>query len=261
MSEKTMLIAGCSHAAGSEIDGSTDSIYNREHSFGNILAKKLGRKPINVAVCGYTNSAIARSILEWFNSNKNIDDVFVLICWTESSRIEAPFEFPTWHNSVNGKYCDWFSDSSTDFLQINPGHIERSKPRTNFITNKTNYTEREKDIQADYQNFVIKRTEFTEIYSANLVLQIQFYLKYKNCKYLMCDTGYMFTHENEKYLNFYNIIIDKKNYYNFSDTQQSFYTKFKNLGYINDKAKYGHHGEEPHRLYAEELYNFIQEQS
>lgn len=248
MTSKVFLIAGCSHSVGSEIDGTTDSIYNREHSYGNLLAKKLGYTPINIAVCGYTNSAIARSVLEWFDSCYNESlQVYVLIGWTESSRIEAPFKFPTWHNNINGKYCDWFSNSSVDFLQINPSN--------------SGYSEREKEIQHDYQSFVLARTEFTEIYSANLILQMQYFLKYKNCKYLMVDTGYMFTEENSQYLKFYKGIIDKSNYYNFSKKQQSFYTKFKDLGYTNSKAKYGHHGELPHLLYAQELYDFIQEQS
>ena len=39
--EKIMLIAGCSHAAGSEIDGTEDSVYNRQHSFGALLAVKM----------------------------------------------------------------------------------------------------------------------------------------------------------------------------------------------------------------------------
>jgi hypothetical protein len=36
--EKILLIAGCSHTAGSEIDGSEDSKHNRKHSYGNQLA-------------------------------------------------------------------------------------------------------------------------------------------------------------------------------------------------------------------------------
>lgn len=39
MKEKIMLVTGCSHAGGSEIDGTEDSAYNREHSFGNVLGK------------------------------------------------------------------------------------------------------------------------------------------------------------------------------------------------------------------------------
>lgn len=246
MSDRIMLIAGCSHSVGSEIDGSADSMYNRQHSYGNLFARKLGYKPVNIAVCGYTNSAIARSVLEWFDCcyDKN-NEVFVLIGWTESSRIEAPFEYPTWHNEINGKYCDWFSKSSTNFLQINP--------------NYKGYSERENIIQNDYQTFVIKRTEFTEIYSINLILQIQFFLKLNNCNYLMTNTGYMFSEQNNKFLQHYYNLVDKSNYYNFDNHKNSFYIKYKDLGYTNTKAKYGHHDELPHKLYANELLEFIQE--
>lgn len=248
MSEKIMLIAGCSHTCGSEIDGNADSIYNRQNSYGNLLANKLGYKPINIAVCGYTNSAIARSVLEWFDSCYTVDqEIFVLIGWTESSRVEAPFQYPTWHNEVNGKYCDWFSSSSTDFLQINPSY--------------SGYSEREREIQNDYQTFVVRRTEFMEVLSANLVLQLQYFLKLNNCKYLMTNNSHMFSIENDKFLSQYYKLIDNNNYYNCCKNDNSFYTKFKNLGYTNNKARYGHHGEEPHSLYAQELYDYLQEQS
>ena len=61
--EKIALIAGCSHSAGSEIDGNQDSSYNRDNAFGSVLAKKLGYRPLNISVTGATNSGIARSIL------------------------------------------------------------------------------------------------------------------------------------------------------------------------------------------------------
>lgn len=234
-----MLIAGCSHTAGSEIDGSADSEYNRNLSYGNTLAMLMGYRPINIAVCGYTNGAIARSVLEWFNKNYDPSiEVFVLVGWTESARIEAPFPFPTWHQEVNGKYCDWFSNSSTDFLQINAHHKA--------------YSEREKEIQTDYQKFVVRYPEYLEIVSANLLLQLQYFFKYKKVQYLMCNTTYMFSPENEKYLKCYIENIDATSYY-----QEEFYKKYKNLGYINTQALYGHHGEEPHKLYAQELLNFI----
>ena len=81
--EKIMLIAGCSHAAGSEINGQEDSVYNRQHSFGARLANKLGYKPINIATNGASNSCIARSILNWFDQNydENTMEIFVLTSW------------------------------------------------------------------------------------------------------------------------------------------------------------------------------------
>ena len=41
--DKTVaLIAGCSHTAGFEIDGTEDPEHNRQHSWGNQLAHMLG---------------------------------------------------------------------------------------------------------------------------------------------------------------------------------------------------------------------------
>jgi hypothetical protein len=239
---KICLIAGCSHTVGSEIDGVDDSPFNRSHSYGNLLAKKLGYTPINIAVCGYTNGAIARSVLEWF-SEHDTTDVFVLIGWTESSRIEALYEFSMWHQEQCGKYCDWFSNSSTDFLQINIGY--------------DGYPDREKNIQEDYKRFIVNRPEYMEVASANLVLQLQYFLKYKNIDYLMCNTSHMFS--DIKHLKFYLNCIDKKYYYNYNNNSESFYIKYSELGYTNPRAIYGHHGAEPHRLYAEELYKFQME--
>ena len=241
-----MLIAGCSHTAGSEIDGESDSEFNRQYSYGNHLAYELGYDPINIAVSGFTNTAIARSVLEWFaNHDLSDTEVFVLIGWPDSARMEAPFPYPTWYQNVQAKHADWFTESSINFLQINVAH--------------KNYDIREKEIQEDYQRFITCRSEYLELVSVNLVLQLQYFLKNKGVKYLMVNTNFMFTPSNQKYLDFYFSIIDKNNYYKFDDNQSSFYPKFKDLGYTNDKAKYGHHGLEPHRLYAQELYNYIME--
>ena len=249
MSEKIMIIAGCSHTAGSEIDGELDSAMNRSLSYGNVLAKKLGYRPINLAIGGSTNGAIARSVLDWFQNHDITDkEVFVLIGWTESTRVDAPFQYPTWYDKVVGKFADWISPSMSNFLHINLSF--------------KGYTEREKDIQEDYQSFIVKRTEFFELYSVNLVLQMQFFLKHLGVKYLMVNTMHMFSESNEQYLKSYFNIIDNKHYYHAFNNQESFYTKYKDSkynAYRNPKAMYGHHGAEPHRLYAEELYNYITE--
>jgi hypothetical protein len=246
MREKVMLIAGCSHTAGSEIDGQPDSIYNRQHSYGNLLAKRLGYRPINIAVCGFSNGAIARSVLEWFNDQYTDNmEVFVFIAWTESLRVDAPYEFPTWHQEIGGQCVDWFTSSSTDFLQIN--------------IHDNSHEGREKDAQDDYRKFVVNRGEYLEIVSANLILQLQYFFKYKNIKYLMANAGHQFSEENEKYLKVYLNNIDESNFINLRSNPKSFYHKYRVLGYTNPIAKYGHHGEEPHRLFSDILYNFLME--
>jgi hypothetical protein len=65
----------------------------------------------------------------------------------------------------------------------------------------------------------------------------------------------MFT--RDKHLNFYLDKIDSTRYINFDNNKESFYWKYKNEGHVNPKAKYWHHGEEPHRLYSEKLLEFV----
>jgi hypothetical protein len=242
MSEKIMLIAGCSHTAGAEIDGTQDSTYNREASYGNQLAKIMGYRPINIAVSGSTNPGIARSILEWFEKNYNPQnmEVFCTIGWTESSRMEIPSERPHWYNEVN-QSADWFPSSHIDYLRINLGW----KGAADWEIKIVKY----------YQEFMANNAEYLEILSANLVLQIQYFLKYQQIKYVMCNTMHMF--ERTKNLNFYLDQIDSSRYVGFDDNNSAFYWKYKNAGYTNSKAKYWHHNEEPHRLFAEYLQNFI----
>lgn len=240
--ERILLIAGCSNASGSEIDGTPDSKYNREKSFGNVLACNLGRKPVNIAMRGISNPAIARSVLEWFNDQHTENmDVFVLIAWTNSSRMESPLHRPTWYNEQN-PHADWVSATSFDFLQINhvniPGHAD------------------EKAIYERYCNFIINEEIFLEILSANLSLQLQFFFKSIKIPYLQVNTLYQFTEPNQ-HTSFYLDQIDSLRYLNFKDNSEPFYYKYANMGYKNYKAQYFHHGEEPHRLYAEHLHDYI----
>jgi hypothetical protein len=243
--DQYLLIVGCSHASGSEIDGTDESKYNREHSFGNLLANKLNRIPINAASSGSTNSTIARSVLEWFDTSYNSEtmDVMVLISWTESSRMEIPSEDIRWYGELE-KAADWLSTTHCNFLRINHGWQGNSAY--------------EKKIIPSYQRFLANNYDYLEIYSANLVLQIQYFLQSKNIDYIMCNSMYMF--KESKYLDFYLKQIDQSKYINMMNEKLSFYWNYRNKGYENTKAKYWHHDEEPHRLYAKKLFKFIKNQ-
>ena len=116
-----ILISGCSHAAGSEIDGNEDSRFNRDNSFGNLLGKKLGLQPINIAITGASNSAIARSVIEYCDKHDTSNLGLVLVAWTDSSRLEVPFN-RVYPYENNNQYADWFSDSCRDYMRVNMGH-------------------------------------------------------------------------------------------------------------------------------------------
>ena len=241
--EKVLLIIGCSNAAGSEIDGTEDSKFNRLKSFGNILAGKLGRNPINIASNGLTNQGIARTTLEWIDRNYDPKemDLMVLCAWTESLRMEMPTFWPVPWDTLNPS-CEYISPSAKHFFRVNLGY---------------------KGLHPEEQELVAKCHDFmvyplSEIYlqtiSASMVLMLQYFFKLHKIQYMMCNTMFMFLRNN--HTRFYLDEIDQTYYYNMMGQENSFYWKYKDLGYKNAKAKYWHHDEVPHQLFADELFNF-----
>lgn len=244
--QKIMLVTGCSHAAGFEIDGTEDSAYNRSMSFGNQLARIMGYKPINIALGSQSNTAIARGVIEWLSTRYNPDlhEVFVVIGWTECTRMDLPSGHDVDHAS-NNVAVDVFTRSTARFLQINSGW--------------EGYTPYEKSIMPYWHEFMVKNEHILEIISAKEVLMLQWLLKSKNIDYVMCNT--MPNFKKNRYTEFYVDLIDQRKFMHMLDDKHDFYWHFRNAGYENPKAQYWHHDEMPHRLQAEKLYNFISEQA
>jgi hypothetical protein len=241
MKNKILLISGCSHAAGSEIDGSQDSIYNRSKSFGNLLGEKIGYSPVNISSLASNNQCISRTILEWFNENYNSDtmEVKVLVAWTESTRMDVPVERITWYENWN-QGSDYVSKASRDYIKVNLGYSGSDNE--------------EREIIKVCHQFIVNNPVFMELLSINQALQLQYFFKNMNIDYIMCNTMHMFS--QSKQLDFYLKLIDQSKYYNMLDNNSSFYWKFKNLGHINPKAQFWHHNEVPHELFADELFSF-----
>lgn len=242
--KKVGLIAGCSHSAGSEIDGTSDSDYNRSHSFGSLLCDKLGYEPINISLSGSANSGIARSIVRWLDQFYKADEMEVFACigWTESSRLEIPSMCDYRQSNLA---VPWFDDSANSFWRINFGLESKNQD--------------EQEIFATYQRFMAENPLILENWSASNVLMIQYLLNSLKINYVMCSTMHMFQ-PNEHFTSYLVNTIDETHYYNLKTTQdKSFYHYYADQGYTNPKAKYWHHNEEPHRLYAEELHNFIKD--
>jgi hypothetical protein len=242
--EKILLISGCSHAAGCEIDGNQDSRHNRDHSFGNVLAAKLNRKPINIALSGSTNQGIARTTLEWYEKCFDPDtmDLMILLSWTESTRMEIPTYRPTHYEQWN-QSSDFLSEVSKGFFRVNFGYKGTHKDEQEMIA-------RCHDFMVDPMNQV-----YLETISACMVLKMQYFCRLNNIPYLMCNTMHMFS--DDEHLDFYLSQIDQTHYYQMKDEKESFYWKYDGLGYKNKQATYWHHDEIPHRLFANELFMFI----
>lgn len=249
MSQSSLLIAGCSHAAGSEINGSQDSVYNRQYSFGNTLARKLGKVPINIAHHAISNAGIARSVMTWVDQNHNLtDNLSVLIAWTDSGRMELTRPYEIDHEKTT-RSTDWF-DVTQKFVY-----------NVNFGTGKEQghlYSPEEVNYFQQVQKFMVDNPLYLEIHTIHCILMLQNYLKLKNIEYLMCNSMYTLGAE-ETLLDYYVRHVDTSRYYKLLEKDECFYWKFRNLGYENPKAKYWHHDEIPHQLFADELYQFAGE--
>lgn len=240
-----MLIAGCSHAAGSEINGYEDSVYNRQQSFGAVMARHYGYRPINIAQNGMTNAGIARSVLRWFHKHYDPTKmkVFTLVSWTESTRIEIANDRGYAYN-FSSKAADWYDESSNQYMRITFGWDGGD--------------EEEKSVIPYYHKFMAQNEPFLELMTAQLILQLQYFFNSKSVNYLMCNSLHVFTKQIQQ-LQTYFELVDTDKYYKMTDNDEAFFIKYRNLGYENPKAKYWHHNEVPHKLYASELIKYIEE--
>ena len=242
MTDKILLIAGCSHTGGSEIDGSQDSAYNRENSYGGVLARKLNRKPVNIAMVAMSNRAIARSVLNWFSKEYDADtmDVIVLIGWTENIRIDFPNPHAIGYGPANTD-TDYYTKINEHFLQINAGWAGGN--------------DYERKVIPYWHEYQATHEYMCELECINTVLQMQYFCKSKNVDYVMTNTMKMFSEDNS-HLDFYIEQVDQSKYMDMLDNDAAFFWHYRNAGYENPKAKYWHHNEEPHRLHAEKLFKF-----
>ena len=105
----TLVTIGCSHTAGSMIDGRNGtSWFNKQHSFGGVLAKKHGINHYSLGVPGGSNQYIYRSTVRFINNfMHNHDDYIFLIGWTSTNRMEMRYPENSPHtHKVIGDFLD-----------------------------------------------------------------------------------------------------------------------------------------------------------
>ena len=235
----TCLIAGCSHSAGFEIDGSEDSLSNRSKCFGAQLSTMLTLVPHNISLGAQSNSAIARSVIDYIEKDTTNSIDFVVVGWTEMTRIDLPSGHDVDHDGSNPA-VDTFTTINKRWLQINSGWA--------------GFTDYEKSIMPYWHEFMYNKSDILDLITVKEMLMLQLYLNSKGIDYVFCNT--MLPYTPTRYTEWYwNLIDIEKCMWD----DEGFWFKYRELGYYNKKAKYWHHDETPHRLYAEELYNSIAE--
>ena len=233
------LVAGCSHSAGFEIDGSEDSAYNRAHSFGNVLSTMLSLDAHNISLGAQSNSAIARSVIDYCEHNTDVE--FVCVGWSEMTRVSLPSGHDVDHLGSN-KTVDTYTNINSRFLEINSGW--------------PGFTDYEKSIMPYWHEFMVKQADILDLITVKDILLLQQYLDSKEIDYVFCNT--MLPYRPTRYTEWYwNLIDDAKCMWD----HEGFFFKYKALGYENPKAQYWHHDEEPHRLWAQELFDHIKQRT
>lgn len=105
----TLVTIGCSHTAGSMIDGKCGtSWFNKQHSFGGLLAQQHGINHYNLGVPGGSNQYIYRNTIRFINNFMHShDDYIFLIGWTSTNRIEMRYPENSPHvHKVVGDFLD-----------------------------------------------------------------------------------------------------------------------------------------------------------
>jgi hypothetical protein len=252
--ERVLVINGCSHTAGSEIDGPGigDSPSCRSLSFGNLVAERMGRTAINMAYPGGSNDRICRSSMSWIADNiekilnKELD-VFFLIHWTSSERADYHFSQqnfgdPDLLKIKFSSYCeDPYYKSFTSQSPI---------PETGRIGIQ--------DVAKAYKTLFINSFETWSDNKIKNIISLQGILKQFNIPYWFGDSFY-FDYCNTPTFQKLTKLIDTKYfpYYNCKD--MSYYWMCSNAGFKNQDStnRLWHLGKDAHKFYANWLINEI----
>jgi len=107
--KKYLYAVGCSHFAGSEIDGpeqSTRTANSLNKAIPGRLAKHFNLNYINVAKPAGSNGFIYRTVIEivqeWIHKGRDPSELFFVLGWSTDERYEFTWEGEHWH-WANGK--------------------------------------------------------------------------------------------------------------------------------------------------------------
>lgn len=235
-----LFINGCSHSAGSEIEGSGigEGNYNRENCFGAQLASKLGVNYTNIALPGGSNDYINRSSTHWIIDNLELAKrSLFLIHWTGSSRSEIFF------NSGNTEHYWQFVPYVSD---RNVGHIHANHYAPIFPSK----LKKTLDVLSRYM-FV--NEEHWEINRYLNIINLQTILEAHQIPYIFRN-GFQSCAVGDRY-SYYQTKINSRNFYKFDDNSESFFEHCIAAGFSVEGQKYWHHRKDAHTYWANRLYD------
>lgn len=235
-----LFVNGCSHTAGSEIEGSGigEGDYNRQNCFGAQLADKLGVDYTNIALPGASNDYINRSSFLWITDNLELaKKSLFLIHWTGSTRSEIFFD--TSNTKTYWQFVPYVPDP-------NVGHIHTNHYASIFPeTQKKNL-----DVLSRYM-FV--NDEHWEVNRYLNVINLQTILEAHRISYIFRN-GFQDCSNQTRYA-YYQSKINSKNFYKFDDKSESFFEHCVTEGFSVEGQQFWHHRKDAHTYWASRLFN------
>jgi hypothetical protein len=257
MSNNTIISLGCSHSAGSEIDGKGDSNYNRKNSFGGVLARDYFKGDWdhqNFSICGGSNNRIFELTCAVLADIINKDGVltpgddrnfFFLIGWTSLNRVDLRYPGPErWTQCGDAFKLDQHMFPGA--IGCNPKMIQNSDIRRAF------------EMAPWYADDALKQTQL-----ASQIMAVQSMLRAYNIDFYMFNAieNYMrwsaeppVNWNTDSVESMYKL-IDTNTYYYPTDPHQNYYrwcTEQK--GHTNMSNKYWHLGQEAHNDWAGHIF-------
>ena len=234
-----LFINGCSHTAGSEIEGSGigDGTYNRENCFGAQLASKLGIDYTNNALPGASNDYINRSTTFWILDNLELaKKSLFLIHWTGSNRSEIFLD----RLKTEGywQFVPYVPDPHVGHI-----HTEHYAPI---------FPKEQKKTLDVLSRYMFVNSEHWEINRYLNVINLQTILESYNIPYIFrngfqsCAVGKRYSYYQKKVLS--------ENFYKFTDVSESFFEHCLNAGFSIEGQKHWHHRKDAHTYWANKLY-------
>ena len=236
-----VLINGCSHSAGSEIEGSGigEGNYNRDNCFGAQFAKSLGCTYTNIAYPGGSNDYIARSTMYWILDNKELaKNTLFLIHWTGTDRTEYFYEEG---DTTSYDFISHAPDKKV--AHLHPQHYPDWAP---------NRWKKNLDVLSTH--LFINQVQW-DINRYNNIIRTQELLKSYGYKYIFRN-GFQCC-ENKPRFQYYIDKIDKENFLHFDNLQESFYEHCVDAGFDISGQEHWHHKLDAHTYWANRLLSLL----
>lgn len=232
-----ILINGCSHSAGSEIEGSGigESHYNRENCFGAQIAKMCNVNNINLSLPGGSNDYIYRTTLLWCINNPHlVNDTLFLIHWTGPNRTE----FFVDETIYDGFWQDETYDKKVG--HVHPGYVWPG------------FTKKDQRRLIKASNIMFQYDTHWQINRYMNIIGLQTILKNYNARFIFRNAFECCNNDDNRFSDYYNL-IDKETFIGIDDKGESFFEHCLNSGFSIEKQLLWHHGLDAHTYWANKI--------